>query len=525
MKKTKKRGRGSCLAIAVLVSLSLLSAVNLKLIMDPLVKWGKKEINFTGMVEQIQKGYTSDDFRTKIRFLNLNGAFAKLTGRRYLNEVVRCEDGELGRILRKADVTKLARSLSDFSEYLKEYNDIPFLYVQVPCKENLDGFLPAGIASYAQENTEELLAMLKAEGVRLLDLRPRVAQTLEQIERYYYKTDHHWNADGAFVAFQTLMEELGAMFPEENIDLEYTRPEQWERHEKEDWFLGSLGKRVGTIFGGTDPLIWYTPRFDTEMSCVVPKHKALYQGDFAAANIREQYIEEKNYYGYNAYCVYIGGDYPLVRHRNLKAPAKLRVLFLKDSFSLPLQAYLSTVFQEIDVIDPRHWTESTIAEYVEWNQPDIVIMATNPSIFANHVYRELGTAEMRKMKEGNVAYATVDRQDVKVLANNSNHNYTGIQVEPDSVYRVSFDGVNVLEGDPQGMGMVVYDTVTKKIERSTILDLNYCDAVGEYTWTFKTPKTDNELQLLFYAGVQGSTAGNSVIYRDVVLEKQGTIGN
>lgn len=511
--------------MAVLVSLSLLSAANLKLITDPLIRLGKTEINFTGLVEQIQKGYTSDDFRTKTRFLNLNGSFAKLTGRRYLNEVVRCEDGELARIIEKADATGLAESLSDFSKYLEAYQDIPFLYVYVPCKENLDGLLPAGVVTYAQENAEELLAVLEAEGVRILDLRSKMTQTLEQVESYYYKTDHHWNADGAFVAFQTLTEELGTMFPEENIDLEYTHPEQWERHTKEDWFLGSLGKRVGTVFGGTDPLIWYTPRFDTEMSCTVPKHKALYRGDFAAANIREQYIEEKNYYGYNAYCVYIGGDYPLVRHRNLKAPAQLRVLLLKDSYSLPLQAYLSTVFQEIDVIDPRHWRESTIAEYVEWNRPDVVIMAINPSVFANRVYRDLGTAEAQERKKGTVTYDFVDQRNVEILANNSNHNYTGFRVEPDSVYRVTFDGVNVLEGTPQGVGMAVYDTVAKEIECSIIFDLNYCNAAGGYTWTFKTPKTDNDLQLLFYAGVQGSTAGNGIIYRDVVLEKQGMVDN
>lgn len=515
----KTKHRGKLLTVFVLLCLSVLSVLNLKLIKAPLTNLVKGEIGFTGFVEQVQKKYTSDRFVTKSYFVDLNGLFAKLTGRRLLNDVVRCENGQLARTAEKLDMTELSENLSEFSEYLSSCEDIPFLYVQIPCKENADGLLPQGAITYAQENTDELLADLEAKDVKILDLRSKLTQTPEQIDQFYYKTDHHWNSDGALVAFHEIVSVLSEIAPDANIDLEYTLPQQWERHIKENWYLGSLGKRVGTLFGGTDPLIWYTPQFETEMSCIIPKHKQLFSGDFSKANIRSEYIDKKDYFAYNAYCVYIGGDYPLVQHRNLQAPSKLRLLILKDSFMLPLQSYLSTVFQEIDVIDPRHFTDCTLVEYVQWSQPDIVIMAINPSQFGSSAYKRFGVEQAYIAQSDEKNYEAVDRCDIEIAASDSNHNYKRIQLESSSTYKVRFDEISILTGKPDGVSVMLYDATTKKLLSSTLFDLAYCNSVGEYVWTFKTPQTEDDLQLLFYAGIHGSTAGNSVIYHNVLLER------
>lgn len=394
MPTQKETCRGKKLmTIAVLALLTLFSIANIKMIKEPLEKIARHEITFEGFTDEVQKGYVSNDFFRKNDFVNLNGLFARVTGRRTLNEVVKLNNAMLGEPLQAIDTTELAEGITEFSDYLGEQG-VPFLYVQMPCKEALDGqSFPTGIVSYANQNADTLLSGLSAGNVKTLDLRPVLTQTPEILEKYFTKTDHHWNNDGAFVAFQEILDCLCKQFPDGGIDLTYGQADQWERHSIDNWFLGSKGKRVGTFFGGIDPLIWYTPKFETEMSCAIPKYGSLFRGDFTEANIRAKYIEEKNYFGYSAYDVYIGGDYPLVQHRNSNAPSPLKVMMLKDSFTLPLQAYLSTAFQEIDVIDPRHFSECTIAEYVERTGPDIVILAINPSQFANGAYRDYGVGK------------------------------------------------------------------------------------------------------------------------------------
>lgn len=516
--ETTHRGR-KLLAVAVLAVLALLSAVNFDIVKNPLSKFIRQDTSFEGFVDEVQNGYLSDSFVSKHYFVNLNGLFARLTGRRTLNDIVKLNNGMLSYAFQEVDTTALANEITGFSGCLSE-QDIPFFYIQMPYKESLDGqSFPVGITSYANQNADELLSRLSAGGVETLDLRPLLSQTPEMLERYFAKTDHHWNSDGAFAGFQEIVRYLHGSFPEGNIDLTYAQADQWERHSIDDWFLGSRGKRVGIFFGGTDPLIWYTPKFETEMSCAVPMHGWLYRGDFTDANIRTQYIEERHYFDYDAFCLYIGGDYPLVLHRNLYAPSALKVMIIKDSFTRPLEAYLSTVFQEIDVVDPRYFSECTIVEYVEQTEPDVVILALNPSAVTYKEYENLGLSKATSIKAEGSAYELVAQTDIEVKVSDSDQNYAAYPIEANTVYRVPFEGVDILDGEMDGVGLRLYDGTAKTVLGSTIFDLAYCEATNGFSWTFRTPDTENELDLLFYAGIYGSTAENGVIYRNVTLEK------
>ena len=166
--ETKHQSR-KVLVVMVLAVLVLLSAVNLKIIKDPLSKLIQRDLNFEGFVDEVQKGYLSDSFAYKNDFLNLNGLFARLTGRRVLNEVVRLNNGMLGQVIQKKATTAQANAIIDFSDYLSEQN-IPFLYIQMPYKESLDGQdFPMELTSYANENAGGLVSRLTTAGVATLD--------------------------------------------------------------------------------------------------------------------------------------------------------------------------------------------------------------------------------------------------------------------------------------------------------------------------------------------------------------------
>ena len=232
--------------------------------------------------------------------------------------------------------------------------------------------------------------------MEFLDLRPYLSANVDLINKYYFKTDHHWNFTGAFVGFGKIAEKVAVMFPEKEIDLTYTKWEQWESHTLEKWFLGSRGKRVGMLFAGVDDITWYTPKFETNMYRSVPKYNAVFEGDFVKTNIREKYIEKKDYFKDNPYCLYIGGDYPIVHHKNYLPVTDMKLLIVKDSYTSPVQAYLSTMFTEIDVIDPRHFKETGVAEYVKESQPDLVILMMNPSVFGVSDYMDFGVNKQEK---------------------------------------------------------------------------------------------------------------------------------
>ena len=394
MEQERFSGVFRCAVAGVLgVFLLVLAVLNTALVVPELKAWANGESSFPEMTDKLSSAYLTDGFRGKIRLLELNGLAARLSGRRAYNEVVLLKNGMLTRevtaFFKTKDHQRLAKELTAFSAWL-ESRGTPFLYVQAPCKGDLEGtLLPDGLRDYPNECADRLLEALKEETIWSLDLRQSLAQDRQKIEAYFYRTDHHWSPDGALEAFGILMQTLREGW-DPSLDAAYTDKALWERQEKANWFLGSYGKRVGKLFAGTDPLIWYTPRFETEMSCEIPEENTVFEGDFLEANIRQMYIDDRKYYTGSAFNVYIGGDYPLVRHRNPSAPNQKKLLILKDSFVLPLQAFLSTEFSEIDVIDLRLYHEKSIVEYCRETEPELVFMLINVNSIPHKVFADLG---------------------------------------------------------------------------------------------------------------------------------------
>ncbi len=515
--KRKKNAATRWITGVILVFLCGFLIFNIGLAKEPVVKLATGQSTFSEFTAEIREEYTSDKFSLKNLFININGLFARLTGQRVCNDVVLMDNGMLTLAEEKRNMKKQAEAIDALAEYTAE-EGIPFLYVQAPYKEDpASELLPDGVVSYANDNKNELLGYLEEEKIDVLNLSPYLSETKELIEAYYYRTDHHWNNTGAFVAFQKICEKISSLFPEEELDLSYAELEQWESHTLENWFLGSRGKRVGNWFAGTDDFTWYTPLFESEMSCAIPKYRQLFYGDFTQANMRQQYLKEKNYFEDNTYVAYLGGDYPLVQHRNHKPVSDVKILLIKDSYAIPVQVFLSTVFKEVDVVDPRHLTECTVAEYVKRTQPDLVMLMMNPSTIGTGAYLDFGVEEARVL--GEKQRYPIWQEDILVEPSETdNFRYKAVPVAHEKTYTVSFDDVEFLQGEADGVVTALYNRTTKTLMRIGVYDIEYCRNNGNFEWTFSTPASGtDDLVLIFYAGLPGSTKGVSVKYLNTEL--------
>lgn len=389
MKKCTQ-GKGIAFSCIFLSFLLLFSVLNAGLFLSPATRFLRGEISFSDAANEIRAAYVSD-ISFKPFFIDLNGAYARLSGRRTYHGVSVMENGMLDReSLPKTDMAALSDGLLHMSSMLSEHG-IAFLFVQVPSKVDLSNALVSfGAENAANQNADELCASLSEGGVEVLDLRPRITGSIADVERFYYRTDHHWNADGAFCAFGAVLERISAMLPHRTVDLLWTDAQRWERSVYPRWFLGSHGKRVGRAFGGVDDLILYTPKETSVSTLTVPHKEMRREGAFSDVLIFDEYLDAPDHHGENPYCAYLGGDYPLALHENRSQENGAHVLLIKDSFSLPLQAMLSTSLSRLDVIDPRYYREKSVLEYAKETHPDLVIVAINPSVFSESVYADLG---------------------------------------------------------------------------------------------------------------------------------------
>lgn len=510
------------LTVAFLVFISTMAIQNRGIIKDSVRSWKSGEVTFSEFVDGIENSYLSE-FSLKDSFINLNGLFARLVGKRTDNGVVLLNNGMLTfEEVEPAQTDNQADRVKELSNCLKE-KGIPFLYVQAPYKVDINNeMVPKGVQNCTNDNLDQFVDALNQNGVETLDLRNWISLDQKQINQYFYVTDHHWNSEGAFVGFQKIAAYIQNVFPQISIDDKVLEKASWTQHKLSNWFLGTHGKRVGSYFAGTDDLIWYTPNFKTESSCAIPIGKVIYKGDFVDANIRMEYTDGQDYFHSNPYLIYIGGDYGLVQHRSMSARANLKLLMIKDSYMLPVQAYLSTVFEEIDVIDLRHYTEGTLMQYIENTNPDMVIMMYSDSSLGNSEMFEFGVTErsLQSLQEETIIQKEKEIV-IETFEDKDNCRIINDDLQGNTRYTITFDSVEFLAGTSDGISLVVFDGKRDEVMRSVILDIGYYEKQGKLEWTFITPEENIEdMDIRIYAGIRGHAENKSVRIKNLVLYRK-----
>ncbi len=347
---------------------------NLGMIGKAFSKLGTEAVEKT--IVDLNKNY-NDGFFGKYVFININGLSHKLFDQRSMNNVIKLENGHLEEVVPAVDAGEQAKETIRLKDALAEQG-VLFLYVQVPYKiSKYEDLLPIGVEDSSNQNADALLAQLAEGDVPILDLRERFWQ--EGINQYdlFFKTDHHWTPEAAFMAYGEVISYMRTSW-DLPIEDSYIDRENYSEDKYEDWFLGSRGKRVGLYYGGVDDITLLYPSFETQMSLSVPSEDIIRLGSFKEAIFDYSNIEEKDYFLKNPYHAYIGDEYPLVLHENEAAPCDQKLLIVKDSFTLPVQAYLSTCFSQVDVIDLRLYEEKSLYEYIEETKPDMVLIMYNP---------------------------------------------------------------------------------------------------------------------------------------------------
>ena len=312
-------------------------------------------------------------------FIQLYGGVQALSDRTVIEDVdprysvVKLADGTLTFVnSQPQDVTGHGRAVARLSLALEE-RDIPLLYVQAPQKlQPQDSRLPAGVNDYGDHYADQVLSVLKEQGVATLDLREAFIATGREWSSFFFRTDHHWTPEAAFLANQVLSarleEKYGWDFPHQNTD-----PDSFQRVTLSDWFLGSQGKRVGSLYGGVDDIEIWIPQFETDFTYLVPIYDMERTGPFEESLLFPERVEELDWFGGNPYTLYSGGDYPMGRiynHTNEQGP---RILLLRDSYACVLTPFLALNCSELITIDLRYFGDDLLA-YVDWLEPDLVLV-------------------------------------------------------------------------------------------------------------------------------------------------------
>ncbi len=243
----------------------------------------------------------------------------------------------------------------------------------------------------SNENTDNFIGGMREGGIPVLDIREEIKKADLDHYSMFFRTDHHWTPEGGFFAYTRIMEKLadfGYTADPSKLDLD-----NYEEEHYRGYFLGSAGRRTGSVYAGVDDISLIYPKFSTKLSVSVPAKEISRQGGFKEAIFDYSHLESDDYYTTSPYSTYIGGDYPLVIHENEEAENDKTVLLVRDSFSLPVQSFLSLSIRNIHVIDLRYYTEQTLLEYADQLKPDLVMFLYNVNIFGDDTMFQFGMEE------------------------------------------------------------------------------------------------------------------------------------
>ena len=299
------------------------------------------------------------------------------------SETVKCSSDMLAVINKKRFdqeyISQVADKISDLQEK-SEACGANFLYLAVPEKGYYQTF-PSNIIDYSKVNFDDYLDCLQQKNIPVLSYLDEFKKRNMQNEDIYYYTDTHWTTNVGFLAAklacESMNERYGIKFDNSKLDLNNYNQKLYH-----DWFLGALGKKVGTWFTwkGADDFNLITPKFETYLIEEKPYEDSVRKGSFDETALYMKQIEEKDYYHHDPYSGYSGGNHRLQIFRNQMENNGKKALFIRDSFSHVVTPYFALQFKELHVVDTRGEDIELYDEKVNWYEymekikPDIVMV-------------------------------------------------------------------------------------------------------------------------------------------------------
>ena len=316
------------------------------------------------------------------QYIEANGLLHKISSKQFVqdvgsNHITKLNNGHLAMASLKESVIdskKAADYVIEFNEFAKQEN-IDFLYISVPNKLYKNNPLAITGVYPQYGDATEFLSIIKENGVDCIDIAKEF-ETAE-IDQYdmYFKTDHHWKPEGAFFAFQKTCEFLKNHYGYD-IDSKITDINEYKIEKYKNYFVGTEGKRTGSLYSGKDDFSLIYPKFETHLSMTdvdASKEGSFYEVIFDLEMFNSEFV----------YCTYLGFDTPLKVIKNSNSFSDKKIMLVRDSFGGTLGPYLSLACSELYMVDLRteQMTNCNIMDYAkELGVDTVVVLYSNNTL-------------------------------------------------------------------------------------------------------------------------------------------------
>jgi hypothetical protein len=278
------------------------------------------------------------------------------------------------------DAAKSAKYAQIIDE-LAEKCAVPTYVLLFPCASEL--YLPAKYRGPENEQSQAISAIASALKTAIpVDLSGDFAAARD--EYLYFRTDHHWTAEGAYVAYRGFMNAQGITAP---------RLADMGSGEREG-YLGSLYKQIlqdgrsEQFESNPDVVRYFYPSYAA---------KAVNYTDAAMTGGKARKIIDPDYdVDTNLYSLFFGGDMQLM-HMHSEVNNGRSIMVVRDSYGHAFLPYLINDYEDVYAVEPRYFTSFALADFIAGNDIDELLFVNSPLV-AMGGYWMSWPGELEKLK-------------------------------------------------------------------------------------------------------------------------------
>ena len=321
------------------------------------------EGNFTSQFTD----YLSDQFPLRDAFVEVKAGTELLLGKHENEDKVLGKDG---RIFEREDFPSeenLKTNLSHIAAFTNwaSGQGIPVILAptgraQDVIPEELPALYPASLSDDVWKTFGEEAG--KISSLTYVDLRAALTAKKAEGENLYYRTDHHWTTLGAYYAYGALGSALSYT--------PYARTDFAETAISDD-FRGTYWSGSGMKWVDGEEMYLFRYDGDTDFTTVSPA-----EGTFSGFYVDKYFTEKDKYAGF------FGSNTGLVTVRKNGEENRPRILIVKDFFAHSLAPFLARHF-DLDLLDLRYYSQSTVKTLCEQNGYDAVLILGNLDLFTD----------------------------------------------------------------------------------------------------------------------------------------------
>ena len=208
------------------------------------------------------------------------------------------------------------------------------MYLYFPTRYELTKLKDNNLSSYVDSFKDKLSSKIKIANMDIT--------SLEQYKNYFYKTDHHWNMNGALAGYYDIMDILGKA-PVDNLEVV---------NKRERKFYGSMAKSVLN-----NKTYDYILDIDKKLD-----YDVLVNGKQASEVFKPRQIRlDRDYLYYDYYVQYFNGQYGEICYDYHKDKEE-NLLILSDSYAWQIDYLIASSFNKTYVVNLR---------YDKWKKEDL----------------------------------------------------------------------------------------------------------------------------------------------------------